>query len=202
MSTDQEIIEERKPTRFQSPVPALIQFRNFIFGKTKPDAYTRVTFYMNLIIWITFMFWNVASYFTIASRQLILSQKGIDVAEIITNRGIELGFEDGDFLSRLLTFHGVSIICWGIIFIGLVLLYRKRSAFIYFILGGLIFYVGMSMFYLNFSYFVEDTTTYDKIALLIMITSTVLHSFLMKNERSGGSISLFGEVEEDESTPQ
>lgn len=148
------------------------------------------------------MIWNVASYFTIASRDFILQQKGIHVTDIIKYRGIELGFDGNDFLSRLMTFHGVAIICWGVIFIGLILLYRKRRTFIYFILGGLFFYVGMSVFYLNISYFIEDTTTYDKIALLIMLTSTVLHAFLLKNERVGGSISFFGEAEEEESIPQ
>ena len=190
-------MEEKKATKFQSPVPFLIQFRNLIFGKTKPDIYTRVTFYMNLLIWVTFFLWNVISYFTITSRAMILRMKGIPVESIIQKRGIELGVDGSEFLNRLLTFHALAIICWGIIFIGLVLLYRKKKQFIYFLFGPLVFYAGMMMFYIGFTYFIEDTTAYDKIALLIFTVSSLMHGYLMKNERSGGSINFFGEAEEE-----
>ena len=144
------------------------------------------------------MLWSIVSYLAITMRSIILKQKGIPVEDIIQKRGIELGFEPNDFLPRLLTFHAVSIICWGLVFFGLILLYRKKKQFSYFILGAVSFYLGMSIFYLSFNYFLLDTTTFDKISLLIVITSITLHAFLMKNERSGGSISFFGEAEEDD----
>ena len=188
-------------TPFQSPVPFIIKFRNFIFGKKKPDIYTRITFFTNLVIWATFFIWHCISYFTITSRTLILRQKGIPVESIIEKRGAQLEFAHGDFLNRLLTFHAISIICWGLIFLGLILLYRKKKQFSYFILGSIIFYLGMNVFYLSFTYFMEDTTAYDKIVLLILIASITFHTFLMKNERSGGSISFFGEANEVEESP-
>ncbi len=190
-------MEEVKPTKFQSPLPFLIQFRNLIFGKEKPDVYTRITFMMNVIIWLTFFVWNGISYFTITSRSLIYRMKGIPVESIIQKRGVELGYEGSEFLNRLLTFHGIALICWGIIFIGLVLLYRKNKHYTYFILIPFIFYLGMTVFYIGFTYFMEDTTTYDKIALLIFTVSILIHSYLVKNEREGGSINFFGEVEEE-----
>jgi hypothetical protein len=49
-------------------------------------------------------------------RSIFLEQKGIPVEDIIQKRGIELGFEPNDFLIRLLRFHAVSIICWGLVF--------------------------------------------------------------------------------------
>ena len=189
-------MKELNPDVFQSPAPFLIKFRNIIFGKKTPDVYTKITFICNLFIWITFMLWNSVSYFTITMRSVIFEQKGIPVELIIQKRGIELGFEPNEFLPYLLTFHAVAIICWGMVFFGLILLYRKKKQFSYFILGGTLFYLGMSILYLNFNYFLLDTTTFDKIALLILIVSTTLHAFLMKNERSGGSIGFFGEDEE------
>ena len=94
----------------------------------------------------------------------------------------------------LMFIYGVFIL----VFFGLILLYRKKKQFTYFILGGTGFYLGMSIFYLSFDYFLQDTTSFDKVALLILITSISLHAFLMKNERSGGSISFFGESEDEE----
>jgi hypothetical protein len=193
LAENQEEVKHAKKTPFQSPVPVLIKLRNLIYGKGRPDIYTQITYYINLLIWMSFMFWNVISYFAITSRHMIYQQKGISLTAIVERRGKELNFEPGTFLDRLYTFHAISIICWGLVFIGLVLLYRKKKQFIYFTLGPVIFYLGMTMFYLSFTYFAEDTTAYDKVALLIFIASISIHSYLMKNEREGGTISFFGE---------
>jgi hypothetical protein len=186
-----------KKTKFQSPKPILVRIRNLVFGKRKPDIFTRVTFYINTVLWLSFMLWNVIGYFAISSRDMISEMKGIKVEKIIAERGVELGFEPADFITRLTVVHGVGILCWGAVFFGLILLYRKRKQFLYFVLGGVIFYVGLNIFYLSFQFFREDTTSFDKISLLIIVLSTVIHSFLMNNERRGGSISFFGEADEE-----
>lgn len=182
-----------KETKFKSPKPFLVRLRNIVFGKRRPDIFTRITFYINMVLWLTFMLWNIIGYFAISSRDLISEMKGIEVEKIITERGVELGFEPADFINRLTVVHGVGILCWGAIFFGLVLLYRKRKQFVFFIVGGVLFYIGLNIFYLSFQFFREDTTGFDKIGLLIIVLSSVIHSFLMNNERRGGSISFFGE---------
>jgi hypothetical protein len=135
------------------------------------------------------------SYFVITLRDFIFENKNIAVEEIIRNRGVELGLDPTDFLDRLLTFHAVSLVCWIIVLIGLILLWRKNLKYVYFFFGGTIFYFGMILFYLNFSYFKEDITTFDKIAFLAMNVSALLYYFLLKKEKSGGSLSFFGEEE-------
>ena len=185
--------EPEKTTKFQSPKPILIRLRNIVFGRRKPDIFTLAIFYINLFIWICFMLWNLIGYFAISMRDLITKMKDIQVEEIIAERGIVLGFEPADFLTRVTVLHGVGILCWGAVFFGLVLLYRKRKQFVYFIVGGTLFYLGLNTFYLSFQFFQEDTTGFDKISLLIVLLSSVIHSFLMRNERLGGSISFFGE---------
>jgi hypothetical protein len=192
---DQEV---KATTKFQSPLPFIIQLRNLIFGKKKPDTFTKVTFIINLIICSTFLLWSIISYYSISMKGFIEAEKGISVEEIIANRGMELGFKNGQFLSHLLTFHAISIICWMLVFIGIVLLYRKKIQFIYFIVAPTLFYVGMSIFYISYTYFIEDTTTYDKIALLVIVAGSIVHYFLMRNESSGGSINFFGAIEDEE----
>lgn len=198
---ENEEVKRVKVTNFQSPVPTIIKIRNLIYGKRKPDIYTRITYYINLVIWITFLLWNVISYFTITSRNLIKSQKGISVEKIIEHRGAELGFEPGEFLTRLTTFHAISILCWTLVFFGLVLLYRKKKQFVYFTLIPVLFFIGMNIFFLSFTYFSEDTTMFDKITLLIFVVSCFMHAYLMNNERNGGSIGFFGENTEAEESP-
>ena len=198
LSTDEEKVE-----KYQSPVPILKHFHRFIFGNERPDVYTRLTFNINLIIWFFFTLWSILSFFTLKSRTLIFKLKGIPVEKIIHERGIELGFNGSDFIDRLLTFNAIAIICWILIFFGLILMFRKIKLYIYFILGGSLFYVGMSIFYLNYQYFLEDMSSFDKIALLILITSSIFHFFILKREQESGHINFFGEIdlqelEEDE----
>ena len=196
--TDDNILSEKESknssvTKFQSPIPFLRQLRNLIFGKHLPDMFTRITFYINSVLWTTFIIWHILSYVTLTSRDLFLQQKGLPIESIVEKRGAELGFEAGEFLARLITFHGIAIICWAIMFIGLIFLYRKFKSFIYVILGPVVFYIGMNIFYVGFTYFMDDTTMYDKVALLIIIVNTLLHSYLIKNGRDeDGHVSFFG----------
>lgn len=187
-----------KKTRFQSPVPFIIQLRNLIFGKKRPDTFTQVTFYINLIIWASFVIWNILSYYAISSRTLIWAKKGIPVEAIIERRGKELGFAKGEFLDRLLTYHSLSIILWLIAGAGLVMLYRKKKIFLYLTVVPVGLYILMSIFYVSWTYFIQDTTAYDKVALLIFFLSIAIQSYLLKNEREGRGINFFGVDEEDQ----
>ena len=96
--------------KYQSPVPFLIKCRNFVFGKIKPDFYTRIVFFIGVLIWLSFQLWTAISYFTLYSRSIIEEQKGIQIEKIIHDRGVELGFIDDDFVTRLLTFNAIGII--------------------------------------------------------------------------------------------
>lgn len=188
----EEVAEE---TKFKSPVPLLIRFRNFIFGKKKPDIYTRVTFYINGVIMLVFLVWNLIGYFAISMRETITEMKNVPIETVMHARGLELGFHPEGFVARVMTIYGIGVICWLAVMVGLILLYRKKQQFIYFILGGSFFYLGMQLFYMSFQYFKEDTTGFDKSLLLIVIASTAIHAILMRNEKKGGSISFFGEDE-------
>lgn len=196
--TAEQHTSEVKKTKFQSPVPFIIQFRRFIFGKQKPDLYTQLAFFANLIIWATFFVWHIISYFALQSKNVFLREKGIPVHRIIEQRGNELGFEPGVFADKIETYNAISAILWGVFFIGLILMYRKRKMFIHFTLSPIALYLLLSVFYLSFTYFMQDTTGYDKVAILIVIVSCLFHNFLLRNENSGGSISFFGEADQEE----
>ena len=189
---------ENSESLYKSPYPMLTRLKVKVFGTEKPDNYTQVTFYLNFFFLMFFFIWSFASYLTISCRHLIFEQKKIPVELIIKARGEVLGFDSTDFLNRLLTFHLFSHICWILVFIGLVLISRKNEKFIYFFFGGMLLYALMLIFYLNFDYFLEDTTTFDKIILLAMNANALMYFFLLRKEKKGGSLSFFGEDEEDE----
>lgn len=186
------------PTAFQSPLPLLEQVRRIIFGNKEPDNYTKLTFFVVLFYWLIFTVWSLAFYLTISYRQLIMEQKRIPVEQIIEQRGQELGFAPHEFLSRLQTTQSIALICWTSVLLGLILLWRKKSSFIYFIAGGLLFYTGMLMFYMNYNYFKEDITLFDKIGLLICAVMSGMYYLMLKREKDGGSLSFFEEDPDDE----
>ncbi|NRA13373.1 MAG: hypothetical protein HRT57_15620 [Crocinitomicaceae bacterium] len=195
---EKERIKREKIRKFESPLPFVLILRNLIFGKKKPDIYTRIAFYVGTVISLIFLLWNGITYYAIVSRDWILSQKGIRIESIIEKRGHDLEFESGDFLNRLQVASALSLILWTVFFVGLVFLYRKKKIFIYLTMVPLALYIMMSIFYLSFTYFSQDTTMFDKIALLVLALILIVHSYLMGNERKGGSISFFGESQEED----
>lgn len=185
-------------TKFQSPVPFVLKLRDLIYGKRKPDFFTRLNFILNLVLWSTFMIWSIISFYAVGARDFIYRQKGIPVESIIKSRGRELGFDGDDFLDRLLTVNGIAIICWGVVFIALILMYRRNKRFFYPFIIPILFYIGMLFAYISPSYFMQDTTTFDKIALLIMLASSTIYYFLIKDKDKDEEINFFGVEDEDD----
>ncbi|XOV68380.1 MAG: hypothetical protein ACFHU9_04230 [Fluviicola sp.] len=199
---EKERVKREKMRKLESPLPFVIILRNWIFGKKRPDIFTRLTFIANLVIWILFLVWSGFSYFAVNSRDWILNQKGINVTNIINNRGRDLGFEQGVFLERMETESLLAIICWSVFFVGLVLLYRKKRIFVYFALIPLLAYIGLNSLYLGLDYFVQDVTLFDKILLLISLVSLSISAFMMRNGGSENAGSNFFGIATDEDAPE
>lgn len=180
-STLSEEVKTNISSKYHSPIPFLKKLRTYLFGTIRPSIYTQFTFYIQLFCLLIFSIWSAISYFVITFRALFLEQKGVNVAEIIEVRGQELGFFPGEFLQRLETFHGISIICWGFVFISLIMLWRKKNAYGYFFFGGTLFYIGMMVFYVGFDYFLNDTTRFDKILFLVMLANSIVYIVFNKN---------------------
>jgi hypothetical protein len=47
---------EQQESLLDSPMSLLLRVRNFLFGEEKPDGYTQVTFYINLVLCAIFFF--------------------------------------------------------------------------------------------------------------------------------------------------
>ena len=171
------------------------KLHRLILGDETPDQYTLFTFYINLFFWFCFFIWSLASWLTLYYRKLISDQKDIAVEDIIDSRGTALGFEPGEFISRLETALLLDLLIFSFVFIGLILIYRKKLNFIYFVVGGILLHIGLQLFYIGFNYFSEDVTLFDKTGLLAMLASSIMYYFLLKREKSGGSISFFDEEE-------
>ena len=180
----EDIQNTEQQTKFNSALPLILKLRDLIFGTIKPDIYTRITVYFNVLIWLVFLSWHLISFASISLREMIFIEKKIDVEALIFERGKLLGFQPYEFLNLLLKYHLVSSFCWGTIFIGLVLIWRKISFFSYFIFIPLIVYAGMLVFFMRWRYFMEDTTTFDKITLLIFVLNIVVYTIIQRAKRT------------------
>lgn len=182
--------ENTYQTKFNSALPLIIIVRNAIFGKSKPEGYTRLTVYINSLIWFTFLMWHVLSYLAFTLRDLIFEQKNIDVISLIYCRGEQLGFNSRNFLVHIINFHIYSILIWGIIFFGLALVWRKNSWAFYVLLAGYIGYFILLLIFMNLDFFNQDVTLFDKILLSFMSLNLLIYFAINRYKtKKGTSIS-------------
>ncbi|MDF3026684.1 MAG: hypothetical protein K0S23_991 [Fluviicola sp.] len=187
---------EEFEAHLESPIPILSRLRNLIFGKESPDTYTQISFYLGIIIWTIFLVWTILGYVVLTNTDWIEQEKGLDVHSLIEQRGEILGFAGTDFQKNLITFYNIALIAWTGIFIGLVLQWRKKVYFIYFIWAGGSIYLLSMWFLLGISYWYDDTTTFDKIAFFLLIGHSSLYYYFLNKESQGEKTNFFG-IEED-----
>lgn len=174
-------IGELKP---EDAIPLLVRIRTLILGRRKPDGFTRLMFSVSLFSWFILTMWNAISYFVLLTSDIIEENKGFSVNEVIIKNGQNLGFNGEDFLISISTFYFNSLFVWIFILIGVVLMYRKKTIYTFIVLGGLAFHFIYMFFILGFQYFIEDVSFFDKILYAILIVVTLIHSLLMKKEKT------------------
>lgn len=179
-----EELEKKSARRFDrlllSEKPLGIRFLNWILGPSAPGIYTKITFFIALLIWFIFILWNGISLIALKLGNFIFDKKSVDINALIQQRGNELGFEPSLLLDRLITYHSIAIICWGIVLVSLILLWRKNSKAVYFFFGGTIGYLFNMWFLLGFDYYLDDTTSFDKISYCLLFGQTAIY-FIVSN---------------------
>jgi hypothetical protein len=165
-------------------------------GNEEPDAYTKLTFYILLIVSMLFLIWNVVGFIAISYQHLLYTHRHVEIDAIFAQRGSQLGFTAEEFTHRLSVLFIASICCWTVILGALALLWRKNTRYFPILIVCAIFYIAMHLFYLGYGYFKTDTSAFDKIALLTLFAVAILHSLILKREKSGSGLSFFGEDDE------
>ena len=162
--------------------PHLKRVRNVILGTSKPKLFSQIVFYIGLLTASVFGIWSMISFFILKSPRYLKEHKGVDVKAIIELRGRELGFHDAQFYNYLEMFHLLGICLWFIVFIGCVFFWRQKKWPVFVIIGCLLIYCSSMIFLLGPTYFVEDTTLFDKITLSLLFVLILVHHFVVKAE--------------------
>lgn len=195
-TTKKQSLRENLEAHLNSPATLLTKAKNAIFGELNPDMYTQISFFIGLLITLIFLLWSILGYVVIDGRAWIEAEKGLNVEQLITQRGVELGFESGAFLQKLETFYFFSMLVWLTVAVGLVLQWRKQLLFIYIIgIAAGLYLLGM-WFYLGFEYWLKDTTLFDKALFFLLIGHSLLYAYFLNKEIRGEKINFFG-IDED-----
>ncbi|TNE53298.1 MAG: hypothetical protein EP338_12240 [Bacteroidetes bacterium] len=189
---------QEKKTAFSSPIPILQSIKRLIYGVANPSLPMRIMVYLHLLIFVVFFIWHLLSFFAIDMREIILSEKHINVEVMILNRGSALGYDPSQFLNNLLNFNRLSILYWIAVFVSSVFMWRKKKVFFYILLAAILCYYGSMIFFLGSTFYLEDTTAFDKISVIILFVNSCFYLLLLN--RQDGSDNFFEAPERSQPT--
>ncbi len=161
----------------KSPLPFILQIRNWIYGTHPPSLIVRLGFYGMNTIAIFFLGWNLLSFVALRMQNLVYENKNISVAEFLSERAVELEIHPDYILPKLLTYYSISVLCWGVFLIGMAFLWRKKKIFFWLSLGALLFHIGMALFYVGGLFFWVEITATDKLLIFLCIVTVAFYRF-------------------------
>ncbi len=169
----------------------LLSLHRLIFGKNEPDVYTKITFFINILLWVLFFSHVILQWVSIQFSDLLETHKQLNLIQLIKQRGTAIGFDGEEFLVQLLSFLQISAIGLLSIFIGLILLWRKKMIFTLFFFGGTILILCTILFLLGATYLNQDIPYFLKTLFLLWNINSVIYAFLLFRGNKNGEISFF-----------
>ncbi len=188
MSTENTNIE----TKFQSPFPILKSIRDWVLGSTQPDIYTRLAFYINLIITFLFLAWNTVVFIVMQFQDLILTHKTVDLKTLLEKQFSKAHIPTEDILEKMGSFNQLQFIIWFTVLFSSILLYRKKTLFIWFLIAPVLALIFFSIYLFNGQFFQAYFSNFDQIALLILILNSIFYFIKLNRELHGSSTNFFG----------
>lgn len=159
--------------------PHIQKAKKVVLGQERPKLFTQIVFYLGIVGTSIFGMWSTISLLILKFPGYLKSNKQVDVEAIVGLRARELGFEGTDFFNKLVLFHLTSTLVWIIILICFFLLWRSIKWANVVIVAGIVALTLFTLILFGPTYLIEDTTTFDKITLLIMLTLSVISHFTM-----------------------
>lgn len=161
-----------------SPLPYILQLRDWIFGKVAPTLFVKLGFYFMTIVGFVFFFWNIMSGFAFSMRYVVSENRNVSVKDFLYERAVELEIHPDYILPKLTTFYSVSALCWLVFLFGMVLFWRQKKLFFVISVASIIFYLGMAIFYVGGLFFWEEFTITDKILIFATLAILSVYRFL------------------------
>lgn len=163
--------------------PHIQKARKIVLGQERPKLFTQIVFYLGVVITSIFGMWSTISILILKFPGYLKTNKQVDVEAIVGLRARELGFDAQDFYQKLELYHLTCVIVWIGILICLFLIWRSVKWANVVIIASILALTIFQLVLFGPTYWVEDTTTFDKITLLILLTLVVISHFTMTSKQ-------------------
>ncbi len=167
--------------------------RQIVLGDETPDVFTRISFRIHIALSFVLLFWSVLSWLALRYGWKVQYEKGLNVMALIKQRAIYYNFTPQDYLNNLCDFHLFSILAWCISLLSAVLLYRKKSFFLWLMLMSHVVYISAVIALLGLPFYLNEISWIEQLSLLTLELSGWVIYLLQRQERRGHAISLFSE---------
>lgn len=143
---------------------ALQRIRNVILGQEKPNFFTRVSVTTGFIVWVYLFSWQILSFIAF---MLMGSLKQADLVERSFRRVGKKLYDIDHILNRLLIHSFAEFIAFGLVLLGLILIWRKRKiGFIVYVIGNVSILL-CTLFILGREYLFKEVSSFDIILILV-----------------------------------
>lgn len=156
----------------------LLKSRKALYGQERPHWFVQVNYYLCSILAGIAFIWHLFTYAILLKPGFLKRHKFVDVPAIVERRGNELGFAPHTFYETLQTFSLLSAGIWLILILSLIWLWRGKQFYVYIVIGAIVIYMGLLLALLGGNYFIEDTTWFDKLTLLLILLLTIVQNYL------------------------
>jgi len=199
METPNSLVTESQETKGMFS-PYWRAFKKIIFGNDRPSLWIRLFVYFGMFVATIFGLWSLISFSILKNPHYLKQHKKVDVLAIVELRGRELQMEGELFINNLEKFHFLSMCSWFLVFIALILVWRKKKYAIHLLLGSFIFYCVAMFWLLGTQYFVEDTTSFDKFFLIALLICSLVHYILREQKQLKNTSIVDEELQDEEKT--
>lgn len=159
----------------------LQRLRRIVLGKEKPDLLTRTSVLVGLVVWVYLFSWHLLTFLSIILMNNLKPQGNSQGPQIIKAAFQRVGSREygySDTLNRLLVHSIGEMILYGIVLIGLILIYRKkRLGFLLYIFAFLGTFV-LTFFIMGTDYMSKELSMVDSLLILFGVLYFAIGLFL------------------------
>lgn len=145
----------------------LQKFLRLILGKEKPNFLTRISVLAGFIVWVYLVSWHIMTFLSIFLMDTLKHPEQIRATFYYVGSK-EYGLSDT--LNFLLIHSILEFIVFGVILIGLIMIWRrKRLGFLLYVFGNISTLI-VTFFVLGYKYLINETGIFE---LIILICATL-----------------------------
>lgn len=163
-----------RPTPKAEEFYTFSRYKVFFLGSKNPWWFTQVTFYFGLLSFLYFLIWNLLNF--LAVSMVFVYPK----AEKVKMLFIELGqkYEIADPMSNIKWMAISNMIAAGVMFLGLLVIWRRKKIGYYFMFFGQIFCILTPLVFMGMKYVEAEISPFEYSMVFVVSCLLIADYFL------------------------